>query len=125
MLFSALADLVVVLHLVFIIFSVLGGLLVIWKKWIVWIHIPAAFWGTFIIILGWSCPLTPLEKQLRKLSGGVGYTGDFVAHYITPIIYPEGLTREVQINLGLAALVVNIVVYSYVIIMRNKNKNIN
>ena len=93
-----------------------------WKKWMPFIHIPAAIWGSFIIILGWTCPLTPLEKSLRIAGGEEGYTGGFISHYIIPIIYPAGLTREMQINLGLTAIAINIVIYSYVIYWRGKKR---
>jgi hypothetical protein len=122
LLYNILADLIVILHLVFIIFNVLGGLLVFWKRWIAWVHIPAAFWGSIIIILGWSCPLTPLEQQLRILGGKETYSGSFISHYITSIIYPAGLTRETQIELGFTLLLINIVIYSYVIFVKKRRK---
>jgi hypothetical protein len=116
------ADLVVVLHFAFIIFGLLGGLLVLWQKWIAYIHIPAASWGSLIVIQGWVCPLTPLENYLRMEGGSGEYSGGFIAHYITPIIYPEGLTRDVQVNLGLIALGINLAIY-IVVIFRRRNKH--
>ena len=115
MIYLILAELVVVLHLLFIVFNVLGGFLAIWKKWMPYIHIPAAIWGSLIIIMGWKCPLTPLEKMLRIAGGEEGYSGGFISHYIIPIIYPPGLTREMQITLGLIAIVTNILIYIYTI----------
>lgn len=112
------ADLVVFLHFAFIIFSLLGGLLVLWQKWIAYIHIPAAIWGSLIVIQGWVCPLTPLENYLRMAGGSEGYSGGFIANYIAPIIYPEGLTRELQVNLGFMALGINLAIYFYVIYRR-------
>ena len=120
MAYTILADIVVVLHLTFIIFGLLGGLLVLWRKWIVYIHIPAASWGSLIVIQGWVCPLTPLENYLRVEGGLGGYSGGFIAHYIAPIIYPEGLTRELQVNLGLIALGINIAIYIFVIYRRSR-----
>jgi len=118
LIYLILAELVIAIHFLFIAFNVLGGLLAIWKKWIPFIHIPAVIWGTSIIILGGTCPLTPLEKFLRKMGGAEGYSGGFIGHYITPIIYPGGVTREIQIILGITAIIINILIYSYVIYRR-------
>lgn len=120
MIYLILAELIVFLHFCFILFSVLGGLLALWKHWMPYIHIPAAIWGSFIIILGWTCPLTPLENALRNAGGAEGYSGSFIAHYLVPIIYPEGLTREMQIGLGLIAIVINTVIYSLIVYRRRK-----
>jgi len=105
------ADSLVVLHLAFVLFVILGGLLVYrWPRW-AWVHVPAFLWGAVIEFGDWVCPLTPLEQRLRALAGEGGYTGGFVEHYILPLIYPEGLTREIQLALGLFVLGVNAVVY--------------
>jgi hypothetical protein len=109
--YPILANLVLVVHFVFVLFVVLGGLLVL--KWprAAWAHIPAAIWGSVIEFAGWICPLTPLENRLRELAGESIYRGDFIARYLMPVIYPEGLTREAQITLGAAALVFNAAIY--------------
>lgn len=112
--YSALADAVLVLHFAFILFVALGGLLVLRWRRVAWIHIPCAIWGVAIEFGGWICPLTPLENWLRQLAGEATYQGDFIARYLTPVIYPEGLSREMQVALGLAALVVNLVIYAFV-----------
>jgi hypothetical protein len=113
-----LADGVLILHFAFVLFVALGGLLVLkWPK-VVWLHIPAAIWGVAIEFGGWICPLTPLENRLREQAGRAPYTGDFVAHYLMPVIYPEGLTREAQITIGLAVLLFNVAVY--VVIARRR-----
>jgi hypothetical protein len=112
--YSALADAVLLLHFGFILFVALGGLLVLRWRRVAWIHIPCAIWGVAIEFGGWICPLTPLENWLRRLAGEATYQGDFIARYLTPVIYPEGLSREVQIGLGLAALVVNLAIYAFV-----------
>jgi len=105
------ADSLVVLHLAFVLFVILGGLLVYrWPRW-AWVHVPAFLWGAVIEFGDWVCPLTPLEQRLRALAGEDGYTGGFVEHYILPLIYPEGLTREIQLALGLFVLAVNAVIY--------------
>jgi hypothetical protein len=111
MLYRVLADLVVLAHLAFIVFALLGGLLALHWHWIPWAHLPAALWGALVEFFGWFCPLTPLENSLRLASGTAGYSGGFIEHYIIPIIYPAELTREVQMFLGLAVLAVNLAIY--------------
>lgn len=112
--YSAFADAVLVLHFGFIAFVALGGLLVFRWPRVAWVHIPCALWGVAIEFGGWICPLTPLENRLRTLAGEAVYHGDFIARYLTPVIYPEGLSREAQLVLGLAALVVNVAIYAFV-----------
>lgn len=113
MLFQILADLLVIIHFAFVIFVVVGGLLVLkWRK-VIFVHLPAAIWGALIEFAGWICPLTPLENWLRKQGGASGYSGDFVNHYIIPILYPAGLTRDVQVVLGMLVIVVNIAIYGW------------
>ncbi|MBY5946892.1 DUF2784 domain-containing protein [Photobacterium rosenbergii] len=114
MMYRFLADLVVIFHLLFIIFALLGGLLIIWRGIMVVIHIPAVIWVTVVSFKGWICPLTPLENQLRQAAGDKGYSGGFVEHYLIPVIYPPALNFEVQVVLGFAALTVNIVIYAFV-----------
>ena len=109
--YRLMADIVVVLHFAFIIFVLLGGILSIWWRKFAWIHIPAAAWGVLIEFAGWICPLTPLENRLRVKSGEVGYLGGFVEKYILPVIYPAGLTREIQIVLGIFVIIINLVIY--------------
>ena len=111
MIASLAANILVLLHLGFILFVVLGCFLVLrWNK-VAYLHIPCAIWGIAIEFTGWICPLTPLEQHLRKLAGEAGYTGGFIAHYITPLVYPEGLTRGMQIWIGIFILVVNLGIY--------------
>jgi hypothetical protein len=115
MLYRALADLVVILHLGFVVFAVGGALMVLRWRRLAWVHIPAAIWAALIEYAGWICPLTPLEKWLRALGGGSEYAGGFVAHYILPILYPRGLTREVQIVLGTLVVLINLGIYGWLI----------
>ncbi len=111
MLYRALADLVVLIHLAFIIFALLGGLLALRWRWVPWAHIPAAAWGVALELFAWLCPLTPLETWLRRTGGAHGYSGGFVEHYIIPVVYPAELTREVQILLGVGVLALNLGIY--------------
>jgi hypothetical protein len=108
------ADLVVLLHFLFVLFVVCGGILAIWWPRIIWAHLPAAVWGVLIEFGGWICPLTPIENRLRLAQGKDAYEGDFIAHYILPVLYPEGLTRSHQLVLGGLALSINLVVYALV-----------
>jgi len=110
--YSILADAILVIHFLFVIFVALGGLLVLRWRRVAWLHVPAAAWGVAIEFFGWICPLTPLENALRARAGESTYHGDFIARYLMPVLYPEGLTREAQLVLGLAALAVNAVVYT-------------
>lgn len=123
--FSIAANLIVVLHLGFIIFAVLGALLVLKWRWVLFLHIPAAVWGALIEFQGWLCPLTPLENSLRAAAGQAGYGEGFIAHYLLPIIYPAGLTREIQITLGIFIIAINLAIYGWVIVRQKKHgKNI-
>lgn len=107
-----LADAVLLLHLAFILFVVLGGFLA-WR-WprLAWLHLPAAAWGALIEFGDWPCPLTPLENHLRALAGEAGYAGGFIEHYLLPLVYPEALTRELQIALGLGVVAINLAAYA-------------
>jgi hypothetical protein len=118
--YALLADAVLVAHLGFVLFVVFGGLLVLRWPRCAWLHLPAAIWGVTIEYAGWICPLTPLENALRGRAGEEGYQGDFIARYLLPVIYPEGLTRESQCVLGSAALLFNIAVY--VLVWRQHSK---
>jgi hypothetical protein len=110
-----LADLVVVVHSLFVIFVVLGGLLALrWWK-VIYLHLPAVAWGAFIEFAGGICPLTPLENALRRRAGLAGYQGGFVEHYILPVLYPTGLTHKVQLVLGALVIGINIIVYAVVL----------
>lgn len=100
MLSLILADLVMIPHLAFVIFVVCGGLLVLKWRWIAWLHLPAAVWGAVVEFTGWICPLTPLENWLREQGGEASYRSDFIAQYLLPVLYPEDLTRDLQLLLG-------------------------
>lgn len=102
-----LADLVLVVHAAYVTFVILGGLAVLRWPAMAWVHLPAAAWGVAIELGGWTCPLTPLEVALRQRGGEAGYSGSFIEHYVTPVLYPDGLTRGMQVVLGLTVLAVN------------------
>ncbi len=114
MLYRGLADLVLILHLAFIVFMLLGGLFALRWRWVPVVHLPAALWGVFIEVSGGVCPLTPLENTLRIAAGASGYSGGFVEHYLIPIIYPAALSLPVQLVLGSLLALVNVLVYAFV-----------
>jgi hypothetical protein len=111
MLWRFLADLTLMVHAAFVAFVVLGGLAVLRWPTIAWVHLPAVAWGVAIEFGGWICPLTPLEVALRQRGGEAGYGGGFIEHYVTPVLYPDGLTHSMQVMLGLTVLAVNVWVY--------------
>jgi hypothetical protein len=112
------ADFVLILHLAYILFVVGGGLLLFKWREIAWVHIPAVLWAAVVECAGWICPLTPLENWLRLKGGGTGYQGDFLQHYLVPILYPDNLTREMQLVLGILVLTLNMLMYFYVFLKR-------
>jgi hypothetical protein len=116
MLYQLGATAVAVFHLAFIVFVVIGGLLLLRWPRLMWLHVPAAVWGVLIEFCGWYCPLTNLEKYLLQRAGKAGYDGGFLAHYIFSIIYPSGLTRGIEIALGIFVLAVNAGVYWKVLV---------
>jgi hypothetical protein len=115
MLYKLGAEIIVVLHLAFILFIIFGGLLALRWPRASWVHLPCALYGVLIEWVGWVCPLTPWENALRERAGGEGYEGDFIEHYLLPIIYPSGLTPTVQLVLGALVIVVNVAIYAFVI----------
>jgi hypothetical protein len=112
-LYQVLADLVVGVHLAFILFVIGGGFAALRWPRLAWIHLPAAAWGAAVELGGWFCPLTPLEVRLRQLGGAAGYAESFVERYLLPLIYPAALTRELQLALGVAVLALNLVAYTW------------
>lgn len=115
MLYSVAANLLVLIHLAFIIFVITGGFAVLKWRWLMLFHLPAVAWAAIIEIKGWVCPLTPWENSLRHLAGDKGYTQGFIDYYISPIIYPPDLTRDMQTVLGLAVIAINLLIYGFLI----------
>ena len=105
------ADCLVLIHLMFICFVVLGGIIVMRWKWVSIFHLPAVAWAALIEFQGWICPLTPLEQHFRHLAGQSGYSGGFIEHYLIPLIYPSGLTRPIQMAIGFFVIAINIIIY--------------
>lgn len=114
MTYRVLADLVLAIHLGFILFVVFGGLLALRWPRLALLHLPAAVWGALIELRGWICPLTPLETSLRRSAGEAGFEGGFIEHYLLPAIYPGGLTRGIQLGLATFVVGVNAMIYYHV-----------
>jgi len=118
--YSLLADAVVLVHGLFVLFVVLGGVAVLRWRRLAWLHVPAALWGALIELTGEVCPLTHLEIWLRRLAGGTAYEGGFIEHYLVPIIYPPGLTRQWQIVLGFLVVILNLAIYGAILRRRRR-----
>jgi hypothetical protein len=117
------ADLLVILHLVFIVFVITGGFLALRWPRLIWAHVPCALWGATIEFTGWICPLTPLENRLRRAAGAQGYEGGFIDHYIVPVVYPAGLTHDMQVWLGFGVVVLNLVAYGLLWRQRRRRRS--
>lgn len=115
MIYRLSADFVLLLHLAFIVFAAFGGLLVLRRPRVVWLHLPALLWGVFVQWADLICPLTPLENLLRKLGGEGAYAGAFIEHYVGKLLYPEALTLELRYVLGALLIVINAAVYARVL----------
>jgi hypothetical protein len=109
--YHVVADAIVTVHLAFVVFVVAGSALVLWRRSMAWLHVPALIWGSLVELTGWVCPLTPLEDRFRELSGLQPYSGDFIQHHLLALVYPSDLTRSMQVALGLAVLCLNALAY--------------
>lgn len=112
--YTVLADLVVLLHVGFVVFAVFGGLLALHSPRWVYVHVPAAAWAVLVEWTGWICPLTPLENFLRMQGAGSGYHGSFIEQYVLPLLYPASLTRPLQVVLGVLVVLINVGIYGWV-----------
>jgi hypothetical protein len=119
--YRVLADALVVFHLGFVIFVCLGGILVLRWRRVAWVHLPVAIWGAFVEFTQTICPLTPLENRLRHLGGQAGYSGGFIEHHVTRVLYPEGLSQTIQIALGVFVVLLNVAVYTVVFLRWRKS----
>jgi hypothetical protein len=122
MYWKLLADAVVLAHLAFIAFVVGGGFLAWRFRKAVLAHLPALAWGVWIEASGWICPLTPLENHFRELAGEMGYRGGFIEHYILPVIYPPGLTRDTQWTLAGLLIALNLLAYGGLIVRSRRSR---
>ena len=122
MLLRLAADVVLLLHLLFIAFALLGGLLVLRWRWLAWLHLPVVFWAVTVEALQLLCPLTPVENALRHAAGQAGYNTGFIEHYLLPIIYPAGLTPVIQLWLAAFVLSLNLLVYGLLLWHWRRNR---
>lgn len=113
MLSRVLADMVLFFHFVFVVFAIFGGLIVLYKRWVVWLHIPVVLWSSVVNLVSWTCPLTPLENLFRSAAGQAGYEGGFIVHYLEPLVYPSGMPRKFELIAGVSILVWNGLVYGF------------
>ena len=123
MTYQLLADLVLGLHFLFIVFALAGGALALRWRWMPCLHLPALAWGATVEFTGWICPLTPLENTLRRAADAATYSQSFVERYLLPMIYPGDLTREWQFVLGAMLLVINAAIYAVVWYLRRPGAN--
>jgi len=120
MFYRVAADAVLLLHLGFIVFVCFGAFLAVWRRWMPVVHVPCAAWGAWVEIAGATCPLTHLENRCRGLAGQAGYEGGFIEHYLLPVIYPAGLTREVQLVLAGVVVAINVAAYAWIVRRRSR-----
>lgn len=113
MLYQLSADAVLLFHLAFIVFALLGAAMTVRWRWIPLVHLPVSAWAIFVELTGRSCPLTYLENSLRIRAGQSGYSESFIEHYLLAIIYPVGLTREIQLVLAGVVIVINTAIYGW------------
>jgi len=118
MLFSLGADFLVIIHLMFITFVVLGGFMLLKWRWLITVHLPAVFWAGMLEFQGWMCPLTPLEQTLRDTAEQQGYSGSFIQHYLLSVIYPPVLEENLQFLLGILLISINVLIYLWVFLKR-------
>jgi hypothetical protein len=120
MLYRIAADSILLFHLAFTLFAVLGGLLVLRRPALLRLHLGAVLWGVVIELADWICPLTPLENFLRERGGEEGYAGGFIEHYVARFLYPENLTIELRYLLGGGLIAVNLLIYGYIFLARRR-----
>lgn len=122
MIYRIAADSILLLHLAFTLFTVLGGLLVLRRPALLWLHLTAVLWGVVIEWADWICPLTPLENALRVRGGETGYAGGFIEHYVGLLLYPENLTIALRALLGFGLVAINVIIYGYIFLIRPRQK---
>jgi len=119
---SLLADAALLLHLTFVVFVIFGALCAFHRPRIAWIHVPMVLWSAVVNMMQWTCPLTPLEKYFRAQAGQAGYEGGFIAHYLVPLIYPQGMSYEVGVMIGFGVFIGNVVIYGLVIYRARRSR---
>jgi hypothetical protein len=115
------ANLTLIVHFAFILFVVFGALLFFVATKIIFIHFPALIWGSYIELTNSICPLTYLENWFLHKANLTTYSEGFIQNYLVPIVYPVSLTKDLQIYLGIALIVINIVFYAFIFNKLKKN----
>ncbi len=115
------ADATLVLHLAFIAFALFGAVLALRWRWVPFVQLPAAAWGIYVELSGRLCPLTHIENHFRAMAGQGGYSESFVERYLLTIVYPEGLSRDVQSVLAAIVVVVNVAIYGFIVSRRRNH----
>ena len=115
------ADLTLIIHFAFILFIIFGALLFFITTKIIFIHIPAFIWGSYIELTNSTCPLTYLENWFLHKANLTTYSEGFIQNYLVPIVYPLSLTKDLQIYIGIALIVINIVIYAFIFNKLKKN----
>ncbi|EWC42832.1 DUF2784 family protein [Pseudomonas stutzeri] len=116
------ADALLLLHLAFILFALLGGLFALWRLSAICVHLPAAAWAIFVEVADRGCPLTHWEQLLRARAGNAGYSEGFIEHYLLPLLYPDWLTLPVQYVLAGIVMLCNLLVYGWVWYQRRSTR---
>jgi hypothetical protein len=116
---SGAADLILASHFLFALFAVLGGFLTLIDPWVMVLHIPVVAWSSIVNLAGWTCPLTPLEKNLRVRSGQQSFEGSWTQNYLEPLVRPLGMPRKMELIAGTSIVVWNVVVYGIVFLWGN------
>ena len=115
------ANLTLIIHFAFILFVIFGALLFFITTKIIFIHIPAFIWGSYIELTHSICPLTYLENWFLHKANLTTYSEGFIQNYLMPIVYPASLTKDLQIYLGIALILINIVIYAFIFNILKKN----
>jgi len=108
------ADVVLVAHFLFALFAVFGGFLALVDRRAMLVHIPVVLWSSVVNLANWTCPLTPLEKNLRKLAGQQAFEGSWIQNYIEPLVRPLGMPRRMELIAGVSIVGWNAIVYAIV-----------
>jgi Protein of Unknown function (DUF2784) len=108
------ANLVLLVHLAFVLIAVFGAFGVLINPYWAWVHVPIVVWSSVVNLADWTCPLTPLENRLRAAASEVGYEGGFVQHYIGPVVYPGGMPRRLELVAGIVIVLWNVVLYGFI-----------
>ena len=117
--YRALTEITIVVHLAFIVFVVAGGILARRHFWLIPAHLAALAWAVYAeISSGIVCPLTAIENFFASRAGITTYRGDFVAHYLVPIIYQEGLPLNWQHALAAVVVGLNVFIYASLLLRR-------